>query len=152
MPTIRLNPKDCERYGAPAAIDVDFEAIGLRQRSALEKASKRSLRWMYDQLSGVPELDDNQNPIPVPVIDPETGEQEIENGEPVFTPKLTRDPDAFLMLVWMALWGIGIHTPWETFDVIENGLRLDRSDSDGGEDEPGKGEEQPTDSENTTTS
>lgn len=152
MPSIRMHPSDCAKYGAPEVIEIDFQAIGLRQRAAVEKASKRPLRWMYDQLAGVPELDEHQNPIPIPVIDPETGKQEIKDGEPVFTPRLTRDPEAILMLVWMALWGIGIRTDWDAFDVVENGLWLNRSDSDDEEPDSGKGEEQPTDSESSTTS
>lgn len=151
MPSIRLHPDDRAKYGAPEVIEFDFQAIGLRQRSAVEKASKRSLRWMYDQLSGVPELDENQNPIAEPVIDEETGEQVVEDGQPVFTPRLTHDSEAILMVVWMALWGIGIRTPWEDFDLIENGLLLNRSDSAADEDDPGKGEQEPTDSEKTTT-
>lgn len=152
MPSIRLHPDDRETYGAPEVIEVDFQKVGLRQRGAVEKASGHTLRWMYEQLQGVPELDENRNPIPEPVIVPETGEQELDDaGKPMFTPRLTRDPEAIAMLVWMALWGVGIKVPWGTFEVIESGLQLNRSEDDGEEDDSGKDDEQATDSENTTT-
>jgi hypothetical protein len=144
MPSIRLHPKDCEKYGAPEVIDIDFQAIGMRQRSAVEKASGKSLRWMYEQLQGVPELDEHQNPIPV--TDRTTGELVLVDGQPV--PRLQVDPEAWVMLVWMALWGNGIKVPWNDFDIIESGFVF----TDEAEDEdPGKGEA-PTDSESTTTS
>lgn len=151
MSSIRLHPADCEKYRAPEVLEFELAAIGVRQRSALQKASKRSLSWMFDQLSGVPELDEQGNAIPEPVIDPETGEQQVENGVPVVTERLTRDPEAVAMLVWMVLWGAGIHTPWDTFDIREIGLKITLGAGDEDE-EQGKDEEQPTSSEATTTS
>lgn len=137
MGYLKLHPKDREKYGAPERIPFDFTTIGVRQRSAVEAAAKRPLRWMYDQLAGVPALDEHNNPIPVPVIDPETGEQQVENGEPVFTPRLTTHGDAFGMLVWMSLWGIGIKVPWDGFDIIESGLEINGGSPDD-EGDPGK--------------
>lgn len=151
MGTIRLHPDDCAKYGAPEEIEFNLAALGVRQRSALEKASKRSVRWMFDQLAGVPELDEHGNPIPVPVIDRETGEQKVESGEPVYTEKLARDGEAVAMLVWAALWGIGIRPPWNTFDVQEFGLQiLAAGDDEDDDDDSGKAEE--PEMESSTTS
>jgi hypothetical protein len=150
MPSIRLNPADREKYGTEEWIDIDYQAIGLRQRAAAEKATKRSLRWMFDQLQGVPELDDDGNAIPV--RDPATGELVLVNGQPV--PRLITDPEALAMVVWMALWGVGIKVPWDDFDVTGNGLefkRLDIEVEDEDEDDSGKDQEPETDSESSTT-
>lgn len=141
MGYIKLHPKDAEKYGAPEEIPFDLTTIGTRQRAAVESASKHSLRWMFDQLAGVPELDEAGNPIPVPVIDPETGEQKVENGEPVFTERLTRHGDAIAMIAWMALWGIGIKVPWDTFNPIEAGLIVRAFDEDEADDDSGKADQ-----------
>lgn len=146
MGYIKLHPADREKYGVPEEIPFDWAAIGVRQRAALERETKRSYRWMTDQLEGVPELDENQNPIPEPVIDPATGEQKIENGEPVFTPRLKRDGEALAMFVWMAMWGIGVRVPWDTFEIRQNGLEI-LGDGEGDE---GKAEAPETDSASTT--
>jgi hypothetical protein len=147
---IKLHPRDAEKYGAPDEIPFDLSAIGVRQRSAVEAVSKRSLRWMFDQLAGVPELDEHGNTIPVPVTDRDTGEQKIgDDGEPVFTERLTRHGDAIAMVAWMALWGIGIKPAWDTFDPIETGLVV-RADDDV-EADSGKAEEPETDSASSTT-
>lgn len=141
MATIQLHPADQKKYGTPEIIEIDISAIGVRQRSAVERAAKRTLRWMFDQLEGVPELDEHQNPIPVPKVDPATGEQLVENGEPVFTERLTRDGEAVAMFVWMALWAINIRPAWETFEIRESGLVLraaeDLEDGDGSGKEQG---------------
>ena len=147
MGYIKLNPKDREKFGGPEEIPFDLNAIGIRQRAALERETKKSYRWFMAQLGGVPALDEDGNPIPVPVIDPETGEQKIENGEPVFTPRLKQDGDALAMLVWLALWGAGIRVPWATFDILEAGLEIRGEDEDA---EAGKAEAA-TDSESTTS-
>lgn len=149
MGTLRLSESDREKYGQPELIEFDLAGTGVRQRAALERETKRSYRWLLDQLSGVPELDEHQNPIPE--LDEETGEPKLVDGEPVV--KLTTDPDAIAMFVWLVLWGKGVRVPWETFDIAEIGLRLNFS-SDTGSDtggEPGKDEEPAADSESSTT-
>ena len=62
--------------------------------------------------------------------------------------KLTRDPECFAMLAWLALWGHGIKVPYETFEVIEIGLRIDLGSDDDEDVDEGKA---PTDSESTTS-
>lgn len=148
MGTLRLHPKDCEKYGVAELVEFEVYGFGIRQRKAFEKATGRTLRWMFDQIEGVPELDEHSNPIPEPVIDEETGEQKVDNGEPVFEPRLVTDPDAIVMFVWLVLWGEGVRVPWPDFDVREIGLRLNFSSDSSGE--PGK-DEAPTDSESSTT-
>lgn len=148
MGIIRLNPADAAKYGAPPeGVPFDLTAVGVRQRSALVRETRKPWGWFIDQLGGVPELDEHQNPIPVPVIDPDTGEQKVENGEPVFTPKLVQDGDAIAMLVWLALWGAGIKVPWDNFDILATDLEIDLTGED---DEPGKAEAPETDSASTT--
>lgn len=151
---IRLHPADCEKYGAPEEVRFDFATVGIRQRGAFERSPigpRKSFSWFEDQLQGVPELDEAGNPIPVPVIDPKTGEQELdEAGKPKVTPKLTRDPDVIAMYIWLALWGAGIKVPWDTFDPRVVGLQMDVED-DEDEADQGKAEAAETGSESTTT-
>lgn len=149
MGYIKLNPKDAERYSCPERIEFDLQDIGVRQRSAVEKACGRSLRWMLDQLMGVPELDENNDPIPIPVLDDEGNTVFEDDGvTPKMEPRLRRDPEAIAMVIYLALWGAGYRIPWDTFDIYELGLELRLS---GDEDEPGKDEAPETDSANTTT-
>jgi hypothetical protein len=104
---------------------------------------------MFDQLQGVPELDEHNNPIPVPVVDDDGSPVMEDDGvTPKVTEKLRRDPEALAMLVYLALWGAGIRTDWDTFDVHEIGLEVHLAD----EDEPseGKDEAPETASESTT--
>lgn len=140
MGTIRLNPLDAERYGAPEVIDFDLRRIGVRQRGALEKATKHSLRWMLDQLSGVPEVDDVGNVIVEHVLNDDGTQKLNADGSPELAPKLGHDADAVAMIVWLALWGAGIRVAWEGFDVTEIGLRISLANADEDDEEPeGKG-------------
>jgi hypothetical protein len=150
MGYINLNPKDAAKFGCDERIELELTDIGVRQRSAVEKACKRSLRWMFDQLQGVPALDENNNPIPEPVLD-DAGNPIMEDDgvTPKVTEKLTRDPEALAMLVYLALWGAGIRTDWDTFDVHEIGLEVHLADED--EASEGKDEAPETASESTTT-
>lgn len=149
MGTLRLHPKDCERFSVPEVIDFDLTAIGVRQRKAFETATKKPLGWLFDQMQGVPELDEAGNPIPDPVFD-EAGEPVIDEttGEQKVEPRLTTDPDAIVMFVWLVLWGHGVRVPWDDFDVREIGLRLNFADGSG---ESGKADEPPAESSNPTT-
>lgn len=151
MGYIKLNPKDAEKYGVDERVDFDLTAIGLRQRAAFEQGANgpgRSLRWLFDQLSGVPKLDEAGNPIPIPVLD-DAGEPVFEDDgvTPKVTPQLTRDPEAVAMLIWLALWGVGVRSPWEMFDVRVDGL--DFGFADEGDEDLGKGDEPTTDSAST---
>lgn len=149
MGYIRLHPKDAEKYGVSEEIPFDLTAIGTRQRAAVESASRRSLRWMFDQLAGVPELDEAGNPIPMPVLDDDGNPVMEDDGvTPKVTARLTRHGDAIAMIAWMALWGIGIKVPWDDFDPIESGLVVRAWDD---EDDSGKDEEPETDSASTTS-
>lgn len=165
MGYIRLHPADCKKYGAPEEIPFSLTSIGTRQRGAFEKSPdgpRKPWRWLLDQIGGVPELDDAGNPIPVPVIDDESGEQvRNEDGTPKVTEKLTRHPDTFAMLAWIALWGEGIRVPWEkvdpatgrvqVFDVREVGLQLNLLDEEDAGGDPGKADQPETGSESSTT-
>lgn len=149
MGYIRLHEKDRARYGAPDEIPFDLAAIGVRQRAAAERASGRSLRWMFDQLGGVPELDADGNAIPVPSYGVD-GEPVMEDDgvTPKMEPRLTRNGDAIAMVAWLALWGIGIKVDWETFEVQETGLVINASDDS--DDDAGKAEESGTPESSTT--
>lgn len=153
MGSIKLNPKDAERYGTPERIEFNLADLGVRQRAAVEKACKRPLKWMFNALSGVPELDENGNAIPVPVFDDEGNQVFEDDGvTPKMEPKLWRDPEALAMFVYLILWGAGFRTDWDTFDIYESGLEI-QSDSD--EDEPSEGKDEApagtTDSASTTS-
>lgn len=151
MGYITLHPDDQAKYGAPPVIPFDLSAVGVRQRAALEKASKRSLRWMLDQLQGVPELDENDNPIAVPVFEDDgvTPVFEADGVTQAVVPRLTRDGEAIAMVVWLALWGIGIKVPWDTFDPREVGLVIRAGDPD---DEGDSGKDEEPAAESSTTS
>lgn len=144
MAHIRLNPKDAEKYGCPEVVEFDFDAIGIRQRAAVEKATGYRLGWMLEQLSGVAELDENGNGIPVPVVDDDGNPVLNDDGTPKVTEKLTTDPEARAMLVYLVLWGAGVRVPWDDFDVRLRGLEIDY----GSADDSGKGE--PAESPTTT--
>jgi hypothetical protein len=159
MGTITLHPKDCARLGVTGPIPFNLVEVGIRQRTAFETATKRPYGWLIDQLRGVPELDEHNNPIPVPVLNEDSSPKLDENNEPVVRMRLTRHPDALPMLVWLALWGHGIRVPWDdkdgevVFDLIADGLRInygaDETEEDGEEeDDEGKA---PTDSAATTS-
>jgi hypothetical protein len=150
MGYIKLHPNDAAKFDAPERIDFEITNIGLRQQAAVEKACKHTIRWMFDQLQGVPELDEHNNPIPVPVVD-DAGDPVMEDDgvTPKVTEKLTRDPEALAMLVYLALWGIGVRLDWNTFDVQAVGLEVHIVDDD--EANEGKDEAPPeTASESTT--
>lgn len=149
MGSVRLNPKDRAKYGGPEEIPFNLSEIGVKQRAAFEKQTKRPLKWFYDQLSGVPELDENGNAVPEPVFNRDGSPKLNDDNTQVVRVKLTRDPEVFAMLAWLALWGHGIKVPYDTFEVIEIGLRIDLS-SDDDDDEVDEGKA-PTDSENTTS-
>lgn len=148
MGYIKLHPADREKYGAPERIPFDFTAVGVRQRAALERETKKSYRWLIDQLEGVPELDEAGNPIPVPVLDDEGKPVLNEDGTEKVEPKLKRDGEAIAMFIWMMLWGAGVKVPWSTFDIRDDGLEIH---SDGEDGESGKGDQPETDSASTTT-
>lgn len=147
MGSVTLHPKDRAKYDAPEVIPFELDEIGVKQRAAFERASGKSLKWFYNQLAGVPELDEAGNAIPEPVFNADGTPKLSEDGTPVVRPRLTRDPEALAMLAWLALWGHGIRVPYDTFDIIEIGLRIDLGSDDGDVDE-GKA---PTDSESTTS-
>ncbi len=156
MGSIRLHPSDREKYKTPDVIPFELGNIGVRQRAAFEKATKRSLKWLYEQLAGVPELDDAGNAIPEPVFNDDGSPKVTDDGSPVVRPRMTRDPETVAMLVWLALWGVGIRVPWNdrdgnpVFEIREVGIHLDLSDEDDDEDVEGEGKAL-TDSENTTS-
>jgi hypothetical protein len=149
MGSITFNPIDVAKYGIPETVEFDLKAFGVRQRAAVEKATGHKATWMFDQLSGVPELDEHGNAIPVPVLDDDDNPVLDEDGNPKVTEKLTRDPEALAMFVWMVLWGAGHRLDWNAFDVCEVGLKVRIVDD---EDEPeGKDDAPTTDSANTTS-
>lgn len=147
---IKLHPNDQKKYGAPPEIPFDLAAIGIRQRAAFVRETKRSLSWLFNQLAGVPELDDAGNPIPIPVLDDDGKPVLNADGTEKVTEKLKVDDEALAMLVWLALWGVGIKRPWDTFDPQFHGLEI--LDGEDEADEPGKGEAPETDSANSTSS
>lgn len=153
MGYIKLNPKDAERYGVGERVDFEFTAIGVRQRAAFEKGAdgpKRPFRWLLDQMAGIPELDEHQNPIPVPAYNVDGTPKLDDDGEPEMTLKLVRDLEAVAMFVWLVLWGAGVRTPWDGFDVLEYGLELHFFDDD--EDGQGKADPPAPADTSTTTS
>jgi len=150
MGSVRLHPKDRAKYGAPEEIPFNLSEIGVKQRSAFEKQTKRPLKWFYDQLSGVPELDENGNAVPELVFNRDGSPKLNDDGSQAVRVKLTRDPEVFAMLAWLALWGDGIKVPYDTFEVIEIGLHIDLSSDDDDDDEVDEGKA-PTDSENMTS-
>ena len=147
MGTIHLHPKDREKYRSPEeGIPFDLALVGVRQRAAFEREVQPYAKFL-DDLGGVQDLDEQGNPIPVPVIDPETGKQLIVDGELQFKPKLKYNGDAYAMIAWLALWGIGIKVPWDKFDVTDTGLVIDLRDEAADE---GKAEASTTDTASTT--
>lgn len=154
-----LHPKDQEKYGAPERIPFDLAEIGIRQRTAFEKTTKKPYNWLLDQLRGVPELDDAGNAIPVQVYNPDGSPKLDADGEPVMRMKLTRDPETMALLAWLALWGHGIRQPWNdkdgnpVFDIIEVGAYIGSDTEDEDEEEAEEGDEgkAQTDSETTTS-
>lgn len=151
MALIHLHPKDQAKYGVDGPIPFVLSEVGVRQRAAFQKQVKKPLQWLYEQLSGVPELDENQNPIPVPVLNEDGTPKLGPDNQPVVRMKLTRDPEALAMLAWLALWGVGVKVPWDDFEVIESGLRVGPSaDDDEDEDEVDEGKA-PTDSASSTS-
>lgn len=149
MGSVTLHPKDRAKYGGPEEIPFNLSEIGVKQRSAFEKATKKPLKWFYNQLSGEPELDEAGNAIPEPVYNRDGTPKLNDDGTQAVRVKLTRDPEAFAMLAWLALWGIGIKVPYDDFDVLEIGLRINLG-SDDEDDEVDEGKA-PTDSESTTS-
>lgn len=156
MGSVTLHPKDCEKYGVSEPIPFDLGGVGVRQRAAFEKATKRSYSWLLDQLRGVPDLDEAGNAIPEPVFDRDGTPKLNDDGSPVVRMKLTRDPEALAMVAWLALWGHGIRVPWNdrdgnvVFDVRDIGLRIDFGSDEDDDDEVDEGKA-PTDSESTTS-
>lgn len=147
MGYIKLHEKDAAKFGCPERIDFEFESIGVRQRAAVEKACRRSIRWMLDQIQGVPEFDEHNNPIPIPVVDDDDNPvMEADGVTPKMTPKLRHDPEATAMLVYLALWGAGYRLDWDTFDVRAIGLEVNFVDDD---DEANEGKDQPEESATT---
>jgi hypothetical protein len=145
---IRLNPKDAEKYGVAEEIRFDLVDVGRKQVRAFEAETKRSYRWLIDQLRGVPELDAAGNPIPVPVIDDETGEPVYEDDgvTPKLEPKTYVPAEAVDMFAYLILWGNGVRVPWDEFDLREVGFLLSFLDPD---EQPGKDDEPTTDSAST---
>lgn len=137
MGYIKLNPRDAAKLGVPERIDFDIADIGIRQRAAVERNCKRTIRWMFNALQGVPELDEAGNAIPVPVLD-DDGKQEYEDDgvTPKMEPLLRRDPDALAMFVYLGLWGAGHRLDWDTFD-IHGDVEINN------EDEPSEGKDEP---------
>lgn len=151
MALIHLNPKDQAKYGVDGPVPFVLSEVGIRQRAAFERQVGKPLQWLYNQLSGVPELDEAGNAIPVPVLNADGTPKLNDDGTPVVRMKLTRDPESMAMLAWLALWGAGVKVPWDDFEVIEDGLRVGPS-ADDAEDEPESDEgKAPTDSASTTS-
>jgi len=150
MALVHFHPKDMERYGLDGPVRFVMSEVGVRQEAAFEKQVKKPLRWLYEQLSGVPELDEHGNPIPVPVIDA-AGEPILnDDGTPVVRMKLTRDPESLAMFAWLALWGNGVKVRWDDFDIVKSGLRIGPDENDDEDAEADEGKAQ-TDSASTTS-
>lgn len=150
MALIYLHPKDDAKYGVTSPIRFASDEVGVRQRLAFENQTKQPLRWLYQQLGGVPALDEQGNAIPVPAYNVDGSPKLDADGEPVMRPKLTRHPETFVMLAWLTLWGAGVRVPWADFDVMESALRVgpDADDTDEVDEDEGKA---PTDSASTTS-
>jgi hypothetical protein len=149
MGYIKLHPKDAAKFGCPERIDFEFEAIGVRQRAAVEKACRHTIRWMLDQMQGVPELDENGDLIPIPVLDDDDNPVLEDDGvTPKMRPRLTRNPEAVAMLVYLVLWGAGYRLDWDDFDVRAIGLGVHIGDD---EDEANEGKDDPAVEDSTAT-
>lgn len=149
MGYIKLHPKDAEKYGCPEHIEFEFESIGVRQRAAVEKACRHTIRWMLDQMQGVPEFDEDGAPIAIPVVDDDGNPvMEGDGVTPKMTPRLTRNPEAVAMLVYLALWGAGYRLNWDDFDVRAIGLTVHIGDD---EDEASEGKDEPAAEDSPTT-
>ncbi len=149
MANVHFHPKDQAKYGIDGPIKFVLAEVGVRQRAAFEKQTKKPLTWLYNQLSGVPELDEAGNAIPEPAWNRDGSPKLNEDGTQAVRVKLTRDPESLAMFAWLALWGHGIKVPWDDFEVIESGLRIG-PDDDEDDAEVDEGKAPTTDSENTT--
>ncbi len=150
MAIVSFHPKDQQKYGIDAPVRFVLSEVGIRQKAAFEKQTKRSLSWLYNQLSGVPELDENQNPIPEPAFNRDGTPKLNEDGTQAVRARLTRDPESLAMFAWLALWGVGVKVPWDDFEVIESGLRIG-PDDDEDDAEVDEGKAPTTDSGSTTS-
>lgn len=150
MALIRFHPKDQAKYGIDGPITFVLSEVGIRQKAAFEKQTKRSLNWLYNQLSGVPELDEHGNAIPEPAYNGDGTPKLNEDGTQVVRVKLTRDPESLAMFAWLALWGVGVKVPWDDFEVIESGLRIGPGEDEDDTEVEDEGKAQ-TDSASTTS-
>lgn len=145
MGWITLSAEDAERYGAPAeGFAFSYSRFGLRAIDVMESQIRddEGNPYTMESLSNdlrrpligrdgkpvmVPELDDDDEPI-------------LENGEPRLTEAVSPRPRGLAVLVWLALWCIGIRVRWDDFEVQQVGLKIDWADRD----ETGKAEGPPT--------
>lgn len=145
MGWIRLSDEDTKRYNAPPdGFPFSYSRFGLKAVDAMESQIRDDAGEAYtmESLSNDlrrPLLDKDGNAVLVPELD-DDGEPLVEGGEPRMTEAVSPRPRGLAVVVWLALWSIGIRMPWDDFEIQQVGLRIDWAERD----ETGKAEDPPT--------
>lgn len=125
---IYLSAADRERFGAPEFLP--FKPIfGLREAAAMKVATKWSVERLVEAWQERPALDEAGNILMRPALD-EAGEPLLDGeGQPKVEPVMERNPEAYAVIVWLALRRAGIKVPYDDdFDIDTNVRILDDED------------------------
>lgn len=125
MSWLELAEIDQKRWGVNGRVEFSFQEIGMRSVAALKKQTGYSL-----EEATVMAFDGK-------IVVQADGSEKVE-----------KDPDALAALVWLVLYANGHRIPWDEFDPVPRGLKLDFS-HDGEVEDAGKAPV--TDGSNTTT-
>lgn len=145
MGWIKLSDEDTKRYGAPAeGFPFSYSKFGLKAIDAMESqiVDDEGQPYSMESLSNDlrrPLLDANGKPVLVPELD-DDGLPVVEDGTAKMTEASSPRPRGLAVVVWLALWSIGIRIRWDDFEIQQIGLHIDWADRD----ETGKEEDQPT--------
>lgn len=131
---IDLFEEDAERLGCPQSLELDLERLTGRQIIAMRRHTGWSLERLERAISGEPVAGIDGKPMHE--LDEAGQVVRDPGGNPVLL--LAIDPEALLVLSWLAVNGAkeGGEVAWNEFDLML--LRTGFSGAQGGDEEPGK--------------
>lgn len=117
---IQLGETDRARLGAPEVLTYDPAKVMAREAALLRKVTGWSLERLGEGLQGTPVLDEAGAPV-------------LDDDE---QPRVEHDPEALIVMVWLALLRSGMTTRYADVDFDLAELQVDYDDEGA---DPGKG-------------
>lgn len=107
-----LSEEDAERLGCPRTVEFDETRLTGREAIALKKLTGWTMERLGQAMEGTRVVDDDGNQV-----------WQLKDGEPAVDeagqkiPLLSIDPEALLVMAWLAVRRTVGDRPWKDFDV-----------------------------------